>query len=202
MFNSCARWGLSCVTLLCLLLTQGCLKQKTLVMLKADGSGNIVVTQVFTKQGVAMMEMTFKQMEESMMGQGSVSVSRPDDPYYSEKAIKRQARLFGPDVTFVKAKKIDKNGNRGFAAVYAFDDINDIHVPFNMASSLQSSMQFSMMDIDGMDEDDLPFPEPEDVMEFSFDKDSKTLSVDLPAFVADVNEFLRRMPPGGVSWMR
>lgn len=100
------------------ILLTGCLKSNILVKLKADGSGTILVTRQFSKQAVSLVER--------MQQMGGNAGGAIDNPFYDEDALKDEATKYGDDITFVRAKKFDRNGTRGSMALYSFSDINKV----------------------------------------------------------------------------
>jgi hypothetical protein len=159
-------------------------KQKTVVIVNPDGSGKIVVSRVFTKQAIAMIEQQMKQMAAGFDGPDV----QMEKAFFNEEMIKRSASQFGPHVKYDKAKEVKKEGSRGYAALYTFEDIEDVQVPFDLRTAMMS-MAMSMSDEMG-DMEVNPFGQVnEDMAEFSFDASNRTLTVSLPAFVADVKTF-------------
>lgn len=118
----CLLIGISAIALS--LLLSGCIKSKTVLKVKKDGSGDIVVTNIFSKECVAMFDMQMKQMKEA--GGGAAEQMAMKDPFYDEEKIKKDAKKFGADVQFVKAVKYDKDGCRGYVAQYSFPDVNKV----------------------------------------------------------------------------
>ncbi len=104
----------------------GCLKSKMVVKVKKDGSGDIIVTNIFSKEVVAMIENQMKEMKNAGAEGAKIDMK---DPFYNEEQIKREARKYGPDVQFVKAVKYDKDGCKGFVAQYSFPDISKVTIP-------------------------------------------------------------------------
>lgn len=116
----------------------GCVKNKVLVVVNKEGGGTIVVTKAYSKEAVDMMNVQLAEMRRSMGARsGGLSVAMPENPFFDEKAIKKDARKFGA-AKFVKARKIETCGTRGYVAVYSFKDINDIFLDIQkMGTDLQ-----------------------------------------------------------------
>ena len=141
----------------CVLLT-GCVKDKILVKVNKDGSGQIVVTRLFPRetaeQLMSQMEAMAQGMAMSMgaaMGGGDVTISANDkdggDPFFNEKNIKKEAKSYGPGVRYVKARPVRVGGTRGYVALYRFKDINDVSV--DLASHGQKLSAMNEMQMTG-----------------------------------------------------
>lgn len=105
----------------CVCLLSGCLKNKVLVKVKKDGSGVIVVTRIFSAKIAKIIAA------QSIQGGGAAS------KLINEEQIKREANSFGTDIKFKKMKELNKaDGSKGYIALYAFDDINDVKIPVNL----------------------------------------------------------------------
>lgn len=111
-----------------LMLMSGCFQSRLLVKVQDDGSGHIIVTQLFSKRMVRMIMKQMEQMQMQMAASGVTGMEIPEDPFYDEDSIKKGAGNYGPGVTYVKSKKVDRDSSRGFIALYAFEDINDIFI--------------------------------------------------------------------------
>ncbi|HBC89112.1 MAG TPA: hypothetical protein DCZ94_19410 [Lentisphaeria bacterium] len=146
----------------CILLS-GCIKNKFVVKVKKDGSGDIIVTSIFSKETVSIFDMQMKQMKEAGGG-GQIAMK---DPFYNEEQIKQQGSKFGPDVQFVKAVKYDKDGCRGFVAQYSFPDINKISLSMkDKAFDPESAMM-----PEGVEPDELAQADKaKDAFKFKFEK--------------------------------
>lgn len=136
----------------------GCVKNKVLVIVNKEGGGNIVVTRVFSKEAVEMMNIQIAEMKRSMGARLSANpLTMPKDPFFNEKALKKDARKFGA-AKFVKARKMASCGTRGYVAVYSFNDINDVFLDIqNLGSDLQRGGGMQMDYSSGNEEDDEPF---------------------------------------------
>jgi hypothetical protein len=154
------------ILLICsVLLLSGCIKNKILIKVKSDGSGNIVITRIFSKEVVAMFQAQMSEMKEEYQSE-EMGIDIPENPFYNEKMLKREALMFGPGVTFVEAREYTKAGARGSIAVYSFTDINDIFVNLeSMGPENQMSMAYGEME----DDDEVAEKE-DDAFEFSLVK--------------------------------
>lgn len=143
----------------CFLLA-GCVKDKVLVKVNKDGSGQILVTRLFPRetaeQMMAQMEAMMQGMAMSMGGMmegGGISVKESGgDPFFNEKSIKKEAKSFGPGVRYVKAKPVRVGGTRGYVALYQFKDINDVKLDLARHGQKLSGMSEMQM-MEGVDED-------------------------------------------------
>jgi len=154
-------WGLLLLAPL-VLACGGCLKSKVTILVNPDGSGHVVVSRYFGRQAVGMWEVQRAQMADmpgEVAGMEEMRTRFARDPFYDEKALKRDARVIGPPAKFVKARRVDAEGGRGSVAVYAFKDINDVCLAMDqrVAMSVMSMGMGNMwdMDWDGDDEDSI-----------------------------------------------
>ncbi|HCE45686.1 MAG TPA: hypothetical protein DET40_19255 [Lentisphaeria bacterium] len=154
--------GISTVSLA--LLLSGCIKSKTVIKVKKDGSGDIVVTNIFSKECVAMFDMQMKSIKEA--GGGADGNPGMKDPFYDEEKIKKDAKKYGADVQFVKAVKYDKDGCRGFVAQYSFPDVNKVRLGLKDKAF---EPEMSMAPVDDGDEPDRAGSR-KDSFRFNFEK--------------------------------
>ncbi len=126
-------------SMLSLLLFSGCLKSKVLVKINSDGSGNLVVTNMFSPEMIMMvdkqMEETRKQFENMPAEQRSAALDQMKDPLCSEEMVKMQGQQYG-DVEFVQMKKVEKAGSRGYIAVFSFKDVSGL--AFNLGNNIMA----------------------------------------------------------------
>ena len=108
----------------------GCVKQKILVKVKPDGSGTILVSAVYQKNIVDMVD---KQVaaQRAQLEKNGMDTSKLEDPLFNEKQFEEQAKMFGTDIEYVKAKKVKTASGRGFIAVYKFKSIDDVKLDLN-----------------------------------------------------------------------
>jgi hypothetical protein len=105
-------------------LLSGCIESTTLLDLKRDGSGQIVVRECFSPQITQMMEGMGGMF--AGMGESEQPTEKPD---IFEDMIEGNIADFGPGVELVKSKRItNKQGWKGYEATYAFKDINQLTV--------------------------------------------------------------------------
>ncbi|MFW5870974.1 MAG: hypothetical protein ACOCVH_00650 [Verrucomicrobiota bacterium] len=160
------------------LLFAGCIKAKTVVRVKNDGSGYILASAVFSKGAVAMYEAQMAEMRKQMEagGMAGMHMEMPEDPFYNEDALEAAAGMFGSAVKFVKAKRVDKDGARGSVTIYSFEDINDVFINLdNMGANIEPSM--------GPGAHAQVAEKEEDAFEFAFKKGSPNkLEVVLPDY--------------------
>ena len=152
-----------------LLLVTGCIKQKVLIKVKPDGSGNIVVSAMFDKKIVEAFNKSMDEQKEKMAASGMDTSSMGNfDPFYNEEMIKKQSDNFGKNITFEKAKKVNNKTSRGYIAIYAFKNIEDLKINLGKASNpMPSGGQNNSSD--------------DDAITFKFKKGkSSTLTVNIP----------------------
>lgn len=90
----------------------GCVKSRMLVVVKPDASGYVVLTQVTPAQSYG---------------------GRSQGPDALAAALDRAAERFGEGVTLAKSERIGKDG---FAAVFAFTNVNTLTVPLVVAGPI------------------------------------------------------------------
>jgi hypothetical protein len=166
----------------------GCLSQKIVVQVQPDGSGFIAVSRVFTPQGAAMVEMSMKEMKQEMAGAEvpeGISFSAPEDPFFDETQLKREARLFGRGVELVRAQSVGKDGAKGSVAIYRFKDINQIRLPWGEEG--QGMMGAAMMSMEGdMADNMMDMVDDEDSILFMLAKgEPNRLRIQMPAALTD-----------------
>lgn len=119
--------GLLIISCVCLL--SGCFKNKVLVKVKKDGSGTIVVTQIF---GAKMVKIVDEQKKKSGQTGGPGLINKTQ--------IEMAAKKFGQNVKFKKMKELNKaDGSKGYIALYTFADIKDVKIPFNVMPNAKGS---------------------------------------------------------------
>lgn len=153
------------------LVTAGCFKSKTLVVVNPDGSGNIVVSSAMSPQVAAMMGGLGDSFGAALGGDGAAKAEKKD-PFFDEAKLKKAASGFGEGVTYVKGRKSDDNGWQGSVAVYAFTDINKVKL----------SLESSNMGPPGMEneaEDDSKKKKDPVTFEFAAGG-TKTLKINIP----------------------
>lgn len=106
-----------------------CIKEKTLVVVNPDGSGNIVVSSAMSPEAAQMIG----SMAQGFAGAaGGDAAAKPKaDPFFNEDELKAKAAKLGDGVTYVKGRKADENGWQGSVAVYSFADISKVRIPLN-----------------------------------------------------------------------
>ena len=113
------------------LMFSGCIKQKIVVKVKPDGSGTIIISAMYQKAIVEMidkqMAMQKAQFEKSGMDSAAMDKAMKD-PLFNEEQFEKQASMFGTDIEYIKAKKITNASGRGFMAAYAFKNIEDVNL--------------------------------------------------------------------------
>jgi hypothetical protein len=148
----------------------GCIKQKILVRVKPDGSGTILVSAMYQKKIVEMVDKQMAVQREQFAKQGMNSEAMDKalkDPFFNEESFKQQAKMFGSDIEYLKAKKVKTSDGRGFIAVYAFKNIEDVKL--DIAKLASPASKFG------------PQTPPEDAVSFKFTKgEVAKLTVTIP----------------------
>ena len=120
------------------LATSGCVKQKTLLKVKSDGSGTIVQSIIVSKGVIDGMK---KEAEARAKAAGN---NAPQinllDTMFSDEQLKNIARQFGDGVVFVRSKKIDNATGGGVIAMYSFEDVSKLKFNLKAMTSSQPGM--------------------------------------------------------------
>jgi len=166
--------------LLACLLAPGCIKNRILIKVSKDGTGKIFVTRVWSQQVAAM----YAARTMSWPAHGMSEDGQPRDPFYNLPAIRAAAGEFGPGVTYIKSRKYDNAGTRGYIALYKFENINDIFV--NMESlSADDVMDIDMYDAIDEDAEIEVADKEENAFQFSLVKgEMNKLTVIIPEYPA------------------
>jgi hypothetical protein len=115
----------------CVCLLAGCFKNKVLVKVKKDGSGTIVVTQIFSSKVVKINNA------QSKVG------GRTKSNLINKNQIEFAAKSFGTNVKFKKMKELNKpDGSEGYIALYTFDNIKDVKIPIGPMGASRKSIKF------------------------------------------------------------
>lgn len=124
------RWLLLGVLVLPLV---GCFKQKTLVVVNPDGSGNIIVSSAMSPQAAGMIGGAVQGISGAFGGdvKDAAAAKPAADPFFDEAKLKKDAAKYGEGVTYMKGRKSNEDGWQGSVAVYSFADISKVKVPMN-----------------------------------------------------------------------
>ena len=98
----------------------GCIKSNLQVRVNSDGSGEILLSRMVARDIVTMYDRQLRAMRE----QDEMEI--PADPFFNEKELSRLASRLGANVSLVKAQKLDHPAGRGYCALYAFKNVNDL----------------------------------------------------------------------------
>jgi hypothetical protein len=90
----------------------GCVRDRVVIKVSGDGSGNIIYGKVFTYEASQILEQAWKMSPRATM----------------ENFFKAEKERFG-GVELSEVKYINEFGLRGWIAVYSFKDINAVTVP-------------------------------------------------------------------------
>jgi hypothetical protein len=142
----------------------GCIKEKMLIKVKPDGSGNIVVSAMFNKSIVEAFE---KQMKAELEKMGKDAPEM--DPFYNVEGLKKAAKEFGDNVEYVKSKKVNNAKGRGYIAIYSFKNVSDLKLDIKKITSPMPNMAMQQ-------------PNPENCITFNLKKDGdiSKLTVKVP----------------------
>jgi hypothetical protein len=154
------------ITILLLVFT-GCIEVKTLITVNKDGSGTIEETMVMSEQVVEMMKGFSAAFT-------SDSTQQQDFNIFDENNLKERAGSLGKGVTYVSGEKIEEGNKKGFRALYAFKNLDDISlkkipqndIPLNITEAAGSDLIFKFKK-GSPSEIFISFPEMEDSASFS-----------------------------------
>lgn len=171
----------ACMMVLIAFLT-GCIESTTLMDVNKDGSGTIRVREYYSPQIMSMMEGFQDSMRQMLDAEEEAPAGMFEDQ------IQTKLMEYGPGVTLESSRdSTNEQGWKGFEAVYAFSDINQIRlggadISDDEGDALQFTFQFTPGDtatlrivpvkpvatdaaeeMDPMDEDDFPMAEMPDM---------------------------------------
>ena len=121
--------GLIFAAFAAMLCLSGCMQVEKVVKLKPDGSGTIEETVILSKTALASL-----QQMAAGLGGNKAGGKTPD--FFDEAKLKDAAAKMGEGVTFISATRIDNEQGQGFAATYAFTDINKVKLDQNPGDAL------------------------------------------------------------------
>jgi len=149
------------------LLLASCLQVKTIVHVNKDGSGTVEQTFLMKSELIAMMAGL------NSTGDAKSQDSAQGFQLFDEKQLRANASEIGQDVTMVKAAPLENDWGKGYDVVYAFSDINKIHVNQNPGENLPSQLSQAPGETKAAQEPDF--------IRFAFQKgDPDSLIVSLP----------------------
>ncbi|HUX49476.1 MAG TPA: hypothetical protein VMW73_01700 [Spirochaetia bacterium] len=150
------------------LLLGSCLQVKTVVNVNKDGSGTVEQTFLMKSELIAMMAGL------NSTGDANSQDSSQGFQLFDEKQLRANAADIGQGVTMVKAAPLENDWGKGYDVVYAFKDINRIHVNQNPGQGLPSQMAQVPGETKATQEPDF--------IRFSFQRgEPDSLTVNLPA---------------------
>ncbi len=122
------------VLLALVVVSAGCVKSDTVVNLRKDGSGTIVVEELMSPQLVGMLGMA---MQRPNAGQpGATAPAQMDPLAMFADQIERKAKEFGDRVQLVSKEPVTgEAGWKGYRLTFRFDDIRAVHLPINSTSA-------------------------------------------------------------------
>jgi hypothetical protein len=117
------------------LLSAGCIKEKMLVVVNPDGSGNIVLDTAMTAEAAAMMQQTAASFAGAFGETNAAASAAPaETELIKEEDLRERAAEFGEGVEFVRLKRTTEGGGKGAIAVYSFKDINKVRLPMKQGA--------------------------------------------------------------------
>lgn len=167
------RWMVPVIALL----AAGCIKEKTLIVVNGDGSGNIVLDTSMTKEAAAMMQQTAASFS-SAFGATNEAGSLKQEDLIKEEDLRERASDFGPGVEFVRLKRTSDGGGQGAVAVYSFKDVNTVRLPLQQKNGAGGEV--------GGETEDADAAKPKKTVTFAFTPgDIKTLKISIPQDAKD-----------------
>lgn len=113
----------------------GCVDSTTVVKLNPDGSGTIEVDEYFSPQMTQMLDSM------ASMAAQAPGASAADAPDLFKQMIEDRLEQYGPEVSLESSKnQSNSQGWKGYRAVYAFDDINDLKLEMGNGSAAGQGM--------------------------------------------------------------
>ncbi|MGE5798101.1 MAG: hypothetical protein ACM34M_13405 [Ignavibacteria bacterium] len=163
-----------------LLIFPGCIEVKTLITVNKDGSGTIEETMVMSEQVVEMMKGFSAAFS-------SDSTQQQDFNIFDENNLKERAGSLGKGVTYVSGEKIEEENKKGFRALYAFKNLDDISlkkipqndIPLNITEAAGKDLIFKFKK-GSPSEIIIAFPEMEDSASLSEEGTDSTAEFDSP----------------------
>lgn len=168
----------------------GCVQDTTVIHVKLDGSGTIEETTLFSNSMLELME-SFSDgtavAETQKDDQAQKDTAKGESPARKEKTrddllakmvkdAEMRAATFGKAVTFISAKPVKAESGSGYAALYAFQDINLVKVNQNPSNKM-----------DGQKAEKSELPPKEEFLLFQFTKGSPAkLVISFPSQKKDV----------------
>ena len=118
----------------------GCIENDTVIHVKPDGNGTIEETVMMSDSMMQSMQAFSQGLGGAVAGGKDKTKSGDYDPVREMiKQASAQAGQFGPDVKFVSADPVKKDGMSGYKAIYEFKDINKLMVNQNPGGKMDKS---------------------------------------------------------------
>ncbi len=139
------RFFYNALSMMMVLFLSGCIQDNIVIHIKPDGSGTIEETSLLSNSMIDIMESVAGGMSGSMKQKGDQDNKdeakgdskkegkkiRDDIMAKLVKDAESRAETFGAKVKFISAKPVKTDTGSGYAAVYAFQDINLVRVNQN-----------------------------------------------------------------------
>ncbi len=146
----------------------GCVQDTTVIHVKPDGSGTIEETTLFSNSMLELMEsfsdsMAVPETPKDDQAKKDTAKKQTRDDLLAKmvKDAEMRAATFGKAVTFISAKPVKTESGSGYAALYAFQDINLVKVNQNPSDK-----------VDGQKAEKSESPPREEFLLFQFTKGS------------------------------
>lgn len=129
--------------ILFLALFSGCINSETIVKVKADGSGEIHETILFSSMISNMINSMKSSFSSSTNAAGAPSL-------YDVKKLKEEVSKYGEGISFVSSEEYKTDKGEGYKAIYSFKDINNIKLNQNpggkvdTTKNIEENMRFKM----------------------------------------------------------
>ncbi len=104
------------------LMTTGCLRSATTVLVHDNGSATITDTTLFAPRFLAMMA----SLDKGFGGEREDGQKPEPVKPWSDSSLTADALDFGPDVTLKSWKEVEIDGMQGYVAIYKAPSVNDL----------------------------------------------------------------------------
>lgn len=101
------------------LASAGCFSSRTVLRLRADGSGTIEVTSALRKAALAQLDAL------GVAAGGERKTPRLED-WFPDTDVRAASARLGNDVRFISSRTIDNRDELGVVAIYAFSDVKRV----------------------------------------------------------------------------
>lgn len=129
------RGGSALALTLAAALSAGCVKNRAVVRVNPDGSGELRLESLINPALLAQLdrEMERQRARASERGVEAPPAKSLREALFGERTLRYLAPLYG-EVEFVESRTLDRDGLAGVEAVYRFSDIGKVWLPIDFES--------------------------------------------------------------------